>query len=601
MAIMMQRQLTVQIVRWVTGCLLCGALGASAQNTIALKFDSATTTISRSIYGALMENLGRDIYNGIYVGTASTIPNTNGMRNDIIAAMIDGGISCLEWPGGCFAETYLWRNGIGPVASRPGGAMVNGLGTAEYFQLCQLIGSDPYICCDMTADSAGDEKAWLQHIDSTPTWESSLKYWKIGNEVWGGCGAAITSSAYITKFNQFTADIPAANANMWRIMSGSRDSDSGWGWTDTIMKNEYANIQGLSFHYYAVTNWTAMGPSLGFTTAQYYAQLNRAYLLDRLMDSNIVRMDKYDPTRKVGLMIDEWGAWYTAITGMGADYNQSSMRDAEIAVMSLNMFNNRCNRVRMALVAQAVNVIQALFLTPTSTTSTKLIKTPVFYVFKLLKPHQKATMVPITLQCETLQTMPVISASASVDSTGALHISMGNIDVANVQPVTITLTGAPQAYQTVTGQIVNGPTDSSYNDTTGETVNIEPFASGNFTLNGSTLSVNMPAHSVVMMTLTPNATGLLVPGPMQTIPHLSLKAGENGKVMVGYSGKNALPLHLSLLGIDGRALASTRIVMTAGAKNFVWQPQGLSLGDRVYFIRASGAGSTATARLVLAR
>ena len=188
---------------------LCSVFNSWGQNTLSLNLGQATTTISKMLYGALFENWGRDIYNGLYVGTASTIPNTNGMRNDVIAALAEAGVTSLDWPGGCFAEQYVWTDGIGPKASRPGGDMTNGFGTAEYFQLCQLLGITPYITADITSTTPAVMTAWLNHIDSTPEWSNSLKYWKMGNEIWGGCGTTHTATYYTNRYDQYKAAIPA--------------------------------------------------------------------------------------------------------------------------------------------------------------------------------------------------------------------------------------------------------------------------------------------------------------------------------------------------------------------------------------------------------
>jgi alpha-N-arabinofuranosidase len=606
---MIRKRVVQKTAQWValTLCGLC--FTSSGQNTLTLQVDSARTTINKELYGALMENYGYDMYNGIYVGTASTVPNTNGMRNDIIKYVKQAGLNVLEFPGGCFAEKYLWRNGIGAKTSRPGGDMENGMGTAEYFQLCQLAGTEGYICCDMTADSAPDMAAWLNYIDSTPAWKSTLKYWKIGNERWGGCGTITPAGTYITQFNKFRAAIPAQNSGLTIVADGGSGNNAttvgGYPWVDTVCMKVVGSAQGMGYHYYANTVWSgSKGPSIGFTVAEYYARLQMAYAMEGKIDTCDSIMNLFDPNATVGLMVDEWGAWYDAISGMGNAYQQSTVRDAIIAGMTQNIFNNHCKRVKMALVAQLVNVIQSLFLTRTAEapTDSSIIKTPTFYVMEMYKVHQNAKMVPATLSCPLLQAVPVISASASVDSTSTLHISLTNIDVINPQALAIQLVGAPSAYQTISGQIINGPTDSSYNNyNVAETVNLEPFASGNYSLSGTAVNVTIPPHSVVMLTLAPNPTGTIATSPSQSNALLTLASGPAGKVVVGYNAVRKTSFRLTLCSVDGRVIESSGVTMEAGQHRLTWQPGAKALAGGVYIVKVQGAGFTSSKAMVLAR
>ncbi len=598
----------------LSATLLCGASGTFGQSTLTLRIDSAFTTINKSIYGALLDNWGRDIYQpgiggGLYVGRASPIPNTLGMRNDIIAGLKNAGISCLEWPGGCFADSYNWRTGIiEPPSSRPGGEFINGysIGTLEYFQLLELTGAQGYLAFNDRSDSAAGMAAWLTYIDTLsthPEWRPLLKYMKVGNEEWGGCYSAMAETTYESTTAKFLAAIPSAyKSQLTTIMDGG---DVGAWITAAYMKLETGKIDGLSLHYYAVSNWTTYDcPSVGFTAAQYYLKLNDAYAMETKVSGFETIMNAADPTASVGLMVDEWGIWSAQLgTTMGTSYNQSTVREALAAALTLNTFNNHCERVKMALIAQPTDVIQALFLTKPNDTDSTIVYTPTYYTMKMMKVHQNARKVPAHLTTGTVGTpaTPIVSASASVDSTNALHITLTNIDIANTQTLTITLTNPPQPYQTISAQIINGPTDSSYNDFgKAENVNAQPFAAGNYALNGSTLTVTLPAHSVVQFALSPSATGTLISPEGQNISTFSIKPAA-GKVAVHYAAAARTPMSLMLLGVDGRVIESASMMVDPGHRNIVWQPKTPGLGGRVVIVKITAAGATGSVPMVLAR
>lgn len=579
----------------------CGLLsGASAQqNALTLNIGQATYKIERAIYGHLLENLGRNIYNGLYVGTNSPIPNTNGFRKDVIQAFVDQGQACLEWPGGCAAWNYHWKDGIGPKAGRPGGDMVNGVGTAEYFELCKLTNSIPYITCNIHSASVAENTAWLNYIDSTPEWKNSLKYWKIGNEEWGGCGGSFTVNNFIAKYKQYVAGIPSSYANkLVRIAEAGTNS----GWASVVLDSLMGKMEAISYHYYSVIDWGNKGPSINFTEAQYYTQLLNAYDLENKLRSFETVMNAKDPNNTLGIMVDEWGAWLNEIPGMGALYQQSSVRDAVLGVMSLNIFNNHCKRVKMACAAQAVNVIAASILTQTAP-GTAMVKTPTYYVLKLLKPHQNAKMIPVNLACGNVNNLPVISASASIDSVNAVHISLGNMHATAPQTLAITLSGASMPYSTVQGQIVNGPTFASYNDfNKAETVTLQDFPSSNYSLSGTKLTVTLPAHSAVMLTLPP-VTGVVArKAAGEIVEPVSITSAAGGKIIVSGAGIKNLPVKLTLFAADGRIISSTKAGAGAnGLSRIEWRPGYRSLGTGVYMVKVQGKGVSASQRIMCAR
>ncbi len=589
---MKYKQVLGSVVKLVVAGALCGAFSVSGQ-TLGLNLGSATTTIEKALYGCLMENYGRCIYNGVFVGTGSSIPNTNGMRNDVIAGFQEAGVGCIEFPGGCFADQYHWQDGTAsPQSSRPGGEMTNGLGTPEYFKLCSLSVALSYPTANIQSGTSAEMNAWLTYIQARPTWLSILKFWKIGNEEWSPCGS-MTQASYQTKFDQwYTAEPSWATSSVMHIMDGG--SGGGWVNADATYAAGKSGPMGISYHYYAVTNWSAKGPSSGFTVAQYYAQLQRAWAIDGSING-------FSIPSSVALCVDEWGAWYDD-AGHGTSFNWSTVRDAVIAGMNLNIFNNRCARVKMALVAQPVNVIQALMLTNSAEGGTVMRKTPVFWVFKMYKPHHNAKMVPVTwTNNPTNQSIPQLNASASVDASNVLHISVVNTHDANSQSLTINLNNSPRTYTTVTGQMVNGASITSgiTSFTATDTASLQTFT--NFSLAGTTITTTLPAHSVVMLTVSPQV-GVHAPDVIRSAGDFSIKTAAGGRIVVSYPAARRMPVRLSLYDIDGRTIVDTyNGAIEAGQKSLVWQPKSCDMGKNVYIVKLEAGEVTKSERLIITR
>jgi alpha-N-arabinofuranosidase len=576
----------VSIVRLIiTGCLL-NVPGAFGQNTLNLNYGNAKDTISKAIYGTLMENYGRCIYDGVYVGENSPIPNTNGMRNDVIEGFKEAGIGCIEFPGGCFADKYKFTDGIGPKASRPGGEMVNGMGTDEFFQLCSLVNALPYPTSNIQSKSSAQNNAWLTYIHDRPNFWNMVEFWKIGNEEWNPCGN-MTQSEYQTLFDQFyKAEPDWAKTDVMHIMDGG--SGGSWVTADANYAKNNSGPMGISYHYYAVTNWNDKGSSSSFNASGYYTQLQK-------FGSVAGSIDKLN-LGSVALCFDEWGAWYNGVSGMGQDFNWSTVRDAVGAGMSLNIFNNRCDKVKMALVAQPVNVIQALMLTQTSGEK-RMKKTPVFWVFKMYKPHQQAKMIPVQMVCPTNQGMAILNASASIDSTGTTHISIVNTHDATDQSLAITLDNPPAGYTKVSGQIVNGKSITS--GTTGfdatDTVSLEDF--DDVSLSGTSITTKIPAHSVVMLTVG-NTTEIRTTTTATRTETFSLCAVPGGKIVITGTAVPTAPVRLSLYTIDGRTLIERFTSSTPGRQGMVWQPKS-RIGNGIYIVKVEAGRVSKTQQLML--
>jgi alpha-N-arabinofuranosidase len=572
---------------------------AFAQNTLTLNVDEAKHKIKRTIYGGLLEDWGRDMYGGIYVGSTSSIPNTNGMRNDIIEGLKDINIGIMQFPGGCKAELYKWKNGVGDKNSRPGGDTTNGMGTDEYFQLCSIVGSEPFIQANCRSGTKAEMAAWLNYINEH--FPGKLKYLGMGNEPWGGCYPGISVNEYLTEwYEPFNNAIPAVFKDKITRVGSYYTSMAE---TDTILRRLQGKMEGLSYHYYTTMNW-AEGQktnSFGFNEADYYNVLDLAYNIEGGINDVINRMNKYDPNYTYGLQPDEWGAWYNEIANMGKSYQQSSVRDALIAAQHLNIFNNNCRRIWMAQAAQPVNAIQSFFLTKNPPT-TELIKTPTFYTYKLYRPHQNATMIPRTLNCGNISSknLKALTASASIDSTKNVHISITNIDIANSQKLTITLNG--YTFEKTSGEVITGPSFNSINDFGSEIVNIKPLPDANIVKNGNSgLTVTLPAHSVVMLTLSPPGTGIIKSA--QNARKQKPKIVSLGReIVIEHKLAEKTPVTLSLFTADGKLAAPVyKTIVSSASKSLNWKPQTGITGNNVYIVSFSADGVSESQKVLLCK
>jgi alpha-N-arabinofuranosidase len=494
---------------------------ASAQNTIILHADSAKQTISRYIYGHFAEHLGRCIYGGFYVGDTSKIPNTNGVRNDIIAALKRLKIPVLRWPGGCFADTYHWKDGIGPKDKRPtivnkwwGGVTEdNSFGTHDFLNMCELLNTDAYLSGNVGSGTSQELADWIQYVNFDGKSPMSdlrhtngrekpwrVKFWGVGNEAWG-CGGNMTAEYYANEYRKyatFMADWENTGGLM-RIASGASDAD--YHWTETLMKNIPLHmLSGVALHHYSSVDWDKKGSATDFTEQQYFATMKSALLMDELVQKHSAIMEKYDPQNKVALIVDEWGGWYDVepATNPGFLYQQNTMRDAMIAGVTLNIFNNHCDRVKMANLAQAINVLQAVILT----NKEKIILTPTYHVMEMYNVHQDAKLLPLQMQTKdyTLgnEKLPAVSGSASKDSAGHTYISLVNIDSKSAQEITVNIEGGK--FTAVSGRILTSAKLQDHN-TFNEPEKIKPATFNGARLKGSTLNVKLPPFSVVVLEL----------------------------------------------------------------------------------------------------
>jgi alpha-N-arabinofuranosidase len=492
---------------------------ASAQNKLVINVDQGKETINKHIYGHFSEHLGHCIYGGYWVGEDSSIPNTRGIRNDVVKALKDIQIPNLRWPGGCFADEYHWMDGIGPRNKRPkmvnthwGGVTEdNSFGTHEFLDLCEQLDCEPYISGNLGSGSVEEMSKWVEYI--TFDGESPManlrkqngrekpwkvKFWGVGNESWG-CGGNMTPEHYSDLYRQYaTYCRNYGNNRLYRIACGANEAD--YNWTETVMKNVGFRMQGLSLHYYTIPtgNWGKKGSATQFDEKEYFATIERTLRIKELLSKHSTIMDKYDPHKRIGLMVDEWGIWTDVEpdTNPGFLYQQNSLRDAILAAVNLNIFNTHCDRVKMTNIAQTVNVLQAVILTDNE----KMLLTPTYWIYYLYKVHQDATLLPVSFTNSTYELndrkIDAISVSASKDASGKIHISLVNIDPNKSQSVEAELRGA--TVKKVSGKALTSAKINDYNSfDKPDLVSIKDFDGTK--LSKGLLSITLPAKSVVML------------------------------------------------------------------------------------------------------
>lgn len=369
------------------------------------------TKISKYIYGQFAEHLGRCIYEGIYVGKDSKIPNVNGMRKDVVEALKEIQVPVLRWPGGCFADEYHWKDGIGALSERKkivnthwGGVVENNhFGTHEFFELVKQLGCEAYVNGNVGSGTIQEMQEWVEYI--TMPGESpmanlrrenghdepwKMKFFGVGNESWG-CGGNMRAEYYADEYRRYQTYVRQYGERpIYKIACGPNVDD--YQWMETLMKNAGKYMDGISLHHYSLTaEWENKGPATNFEESEWWSLINNAKRMDELITRHTAIMDQYDPEKRVGLIVDEWGTWLQVEPGTnpGFLYQQNTIRDAMVAAITLNIFHKHADRVYMANIAQIVNVLQAMLLTE----GENMVKTPTYHVFDLYKYHQDAETV----------------------------------------------------------------------------------------------------------------------------------------------------------------------------------------------------------------
>jgi alpha-N-arabinofuranosidase len=487
-------------------------------NRLVVNADLGKAQINKNIYGHFSEHLGRCIYGGFWVGKDSNIPNTRGIRNDIVEALREAKIPVLRWPGGCFADEYHWQDGIGPYEDRPsmvnthwGGVTENNhFGTHEFLDLCEQLDCEPYVCGNVGSGTVREMQQWIEYITfdrQSPMADLRrangreepwvIRFWGVGNENWG-CGGNMRPEFYADQYRRYaTYCRNFGHSTLYKIACGAPDAN--YNWTEVLMREAGRFMDGLSLHYYTVTHtWAAKGSATQFDEGEWFTTLKKALMIDEIVTNHSTIMDRYDPEKRVGLLVDEWGTWYDVEPGTapGFLYQQNSLRDALVAGVTLNIFNSHCERVAMANIAQTINVLQAMILTEDD----EMVLTPTYHAFEMYKVHQGATLLPIDVDCAAYEhgdeSIPTLSASASRDDESKVHLSLCNLDPGHAASVSCELRGmAPTGASgcVLTAEVINA------HNTFDQPEVVKPATFEGAILTDNTLLLDIPAKSIVVL------------------------------------------------------------------------------------------------------
>ena len=489
------------------------------KTSIVVHADTPGPVYDRHIFTQFAEHLGNGVYGGLWVGPESKIPNTRGFRNDVVTALKAIGVPMVRWPGGCFADEYHWREGIGPRAKRPvkinthwgGVTEPNAVGTHEFMDLAEQLGAEAYIAGNVGNGTPREMAEWVEYMTSPAgsladerarngrkaPW--AVPYFGVGNELWG-CGGTMRAEYAADETRRYATFIVApAGTRILKIASGANVDD--YKWTETMMAQAAGQVDGVSLHYYTVPGgWPPRASSTSFDEAGWAETLSEAWRMDDLITRHSAIMDKADPSKKTWLAVDEWGTWYAGDPGTNPGFlrQQNSLRDALVAAVHLNIFARHADRVKLTAIAQMVNVLQAMVLTD----GAKMVLTPTYHVFAMYRPYMDGTVLPIDIRSPWYNkdkwTMPAVSASAVRGKDGVVHVALANLDPNRGNTVTATLTGVRPSG--VTGRVLTAPTMTALNTfDVPNTVTVRAF--GGARLAGDVLSVDLPPKSVVMLDL----------------------------------------------------------------------------------------------------
>lgn len=471
-------------------------------------------TINKNIYGHFAEHLGRCIYGGLYVGEDSQIPHVNGLRTDVVSALKELNIPVLRWPGGCFADTYHWKDGIGPKSQRKtivntnwGGVTENNsFGTHEFMELCRQLGCEAYFSGNVGSGTVQEFSDWVEYCNMPGVspmadlrrengreepW--NVKYWGIGNEAWG-CGGNMRPAFYADLCRMYSTYLRNYDSEhrIYKIASGANVDD--YEWTRVVAGQAGHTIDALSLHYYTLPNddWQHKGAATGFTKEEYYSVLRKTLRMEELVEEHSRVMKQAAPKRRLGLVVDEWGTWYDVEpdTNPGFLYQQNTMRDALVAAVNLNIFNNHCDIVVMANIAQTVNVLQAMVLTE----GARMLCTPTYHVFSLYKGHQGARQLESYAEASLLPgEVPSLHSSASEAADGSVLLTVANLDADTAAPLECFITGLSKN-STVKGELLSGAPGA--HNTFDAPANVTPQGMRDIQIEQDRLLVKLPPCSV---------------------------------------------------------------------------------------------------------
>ncbi len=498
--------------------------------TIDILLNEPIATINPNIYGHFMEHLGGCIEEGCWVGDQETIAHTGGVRNDVVEALRAVGAPVIRWPGGCFADDYHWQDGIGPRETRPRRINIhwgdviekNEFGTHEFMAFCRAVGAEPYFCGNLGSGSPDEMRNWVEYCnfpgDSSFAQQRAangspspfnVKFWGVGNENWG-CGGHFTPDDYGTEYRRFATYLRNWGKDpIFLIACGPNENDLDWTRRFfTKLRRDHGHgpaLHGFAAHYYT-WNRGELGTATDYTEAQWYGMLWKSTLMEPLVVQQRALMDAFDPQRKVGLIVDEWGTWHPATPGRNPAFlwQQNAVRDALVAALTLDIFNRHADKVVMANIAQTINVLQALLLTD----GDKMLKTPTYHVYDLYQPHQGGQAVRMlcgssATDCETEGKggkLPLLSGSASLkDKT--LTLTVVNTSATDGVEASLRLFGGASPTKMETAWL-QYPTGDIRAHNTHDALDTVTIGSGAYDAQAGDLAFTFPPASVMRLTFT---------------------------------------------------------------------------------------------------
>ena len=483
--------------------------------------ETKKSTIAPEIYGHFSEHLGRCIYEGLYVGENSDIPNVNGMRTDVVEALKEMKIPVLRWPGGCFADEYHWMDGIGPKENRKkminthwGGVVEdNSFGTHEFFELCRQLGCKTYVNGNLGSGTVREMSEWVEYITFNGVSPMADLRKANGHESWG-CGGNMRPEHYADEYRRYQTYVRnyAGNQPIQKVCCGPNVDD--YEWTKKVMETCFDHCEprfhglmdGLSLHYYTLPetedNWDIKGSATDFTEDIFYQTLKRSFFMEELINRHGAIMDQYDPDKNIGLIVDEWGIWSDVEPGTnpGFLYQQNTMRDALVAGITLNIFNKHSDRVKMACIAQLINVLQSVMLTD----GEKMIKTPTYYVFHMMRHHQGASLLGSELVGsgtvgKDKNELPKVIESVSEDADGVITVTLTNNSLEASEEIEISLTADSASYNVKEARFIAGAMNAHNTFEQPDVVEEKDFDA--FEKDADGIKVTIPACSVVTLRL----------------------------------------------------------------------------------------------------
>ena len=517
MAVVMRRIQRLALVAALALAVPAGEVSAQVLTATAdLRLDQPGPAIAPEVYGQFMEQLGTGIDEGIWVGEDSDIPNTRGFRDDVVGALKALRVPVVRWPGGCYADIYHWRDGIGPRDQRPvtlnrwwgNKEENNAFGTHEFFEFAELIGAKTYLSVNVGSGTPQEAAEWVEYITSPSRsrlaemrrangrdapWK--IDYLGIGNEPWG-CGGRMRAPFYTDLLRQYVGFVTPSESGTTVVAAGPTSDDVEW--TRTLMTGAGGNFDALSLHYYTLptADWAAKGAAIGFDEAQWAATFVQTYRIEAMIAAHDAVMDQTDPAGKTVLAVDEWGSWYDPTPGTNAGFlqQQNSLRDGLLAAVNFNIFHRHADRVRLANIAQMVNVLQAMILTD----GARMVLTPTYHAFAMYQPFQGATVLPLTIRSPAYGSLNAVDGTAARGLDGKVHLALVNLDPDQAVELSVTVGGGEA--RTVAGRVLSAAAMDAHNDFDAPRA-VEPTVFRDAVVTDGRLTVRLPAKSLVVLSL----------------------------------------------------------------------------------------------------